>query len=296
MLEPVPRHGQQEPGRPASSARQPGMTCRCLRLRPRAARIPGCVQGRGAVLRAANQYRRVREELRHQQRRRTGRAASCTCASQVARGNFTGGAQVYVIDRQRSSSAARTPTSPSDQQLARVHGRPRQPDDARTRGYDPAKVIVLGVQLNTGAMARRRERGDVQHRQLLDRFARQHGAGGTGGGGGTAGTSGGGGAAGAAGTAGAGGSGDSAAATSAGPRPLSLTLSRKRGEGIRRGDDAYFFLALPAGLGATFSSRYAATQNSGAFQLIVTSLADQASPLSRKHFCGGQPSSPADGM
>ena len=37
----------------------------------------------------------------------------------------------------------------------------------------------------------------------------------------------------------------------------------------------------------------AATQASGAFQLIAISLADQASMLSTNHFCGAQPGSPA---
>jgi hypothetical protein len=42
-----------------------------------------------------------------------------------------------------------------------------------------------------------------------------------------------------------------------------------------------------------FSSRKAATHTSGAFQLIVISLADQASMLSMKHFWGAQPFRPA---
>ena len=42
-----------------------------------------------------------------------------------------------------------------------------------------------------------------------------------------------------------------------------------------------------------FSSRKAATQASGAFQLMAISLADQASMLSTKHFSGAQPARPA---
>src|SRR6185503_18774861 len=48
---------------------------------------------------------------------------------------------------------------------------------------------------------------------------------------------------------------------------------------------------LPAPL--AFSSRNAATQASGVFQLMAISLADQASMLSTKHFSGAQPARPA---
>ena len=98
-----------------------------------------------------------------------------------------------------------------------------------------------------------------------------------------------------------------------GPRPRRLitSLSRLReragvraslargsaprsGERVRERGRRYFFpFALPAPLPLPFSSRNAATHASGAFQLIAISLADQASMLSTKHFCGAQPASPA---
>src|SRR5262249_51417816 len=69
-------------------------------------------------------------------------------------------------------------------------------------------------------------------------------------------------------------------------------------EGPRSGRETapYFFLPFGCAFTTSCSSRKAAAQNSGAFQLIVTSLADQASPLSMKHFWGAQPFRPADAM
>ena len=69
-------------------------------------------------------------------------------------------------------------------------------------------------------------------------------------------------------------------------------LGRGAAWGARSGREVLPLAAALPLCGATFSSRYAATQNSGAFQLMVTSFADQASPLSMKHFCGAQPCQP----
>src|SRR4029078_13663246 len=79
------------------------------------------------------------------------------------------------------------------------------------------------------------------------------------------------------------------------PDPFSESHTRVRVRGPTSPPPSFFFAPLPEpALGPSFSSRYAATQNSGAFQLIVTSLADHASPLSRKHFCGEHTLSLAD--
>ena len=81
------------------------------------------------------------------------------------------------------------------------------------------------------------------------------------------------------------------------PQTLSTGLASPRsGERVReRGPRLLLPLggALAAPLPLPFSSRNAATQASGAFQLIAISLTDQASMLSTKHFCGAQPASPA---
>ena len=95
----------------------------------------------------------------------------------ASEGTFTGGAQVYAItDRQlhvRRQVHQLHATNNNWQEFTVNLDSPMTPN----AGYDPSKVIVFGVQLNTGARARGAT-GDVQHRQLLDRSAdrrRRHG-------------------------------------------------------------------------------------------------------------------------